>query len=223
MFDEETDGEDGFFDGEMDPVGFPTEVNFVHKRIGGAIKGFVTSGFNPIGAVTGFLAPPSRPAPVARPTPRFQGFPTDVPIGRGPTPFAPDRGCILPFRTAPDGSCKLFLGDRPGPDRPTGTDVGPADIFGEAVIGAFGMAALVPAVVGEINGRPIRRCPRGAVLGKFDNLCYQKGSISNKNRKWPAAKRPPVSVGDGVCITRAKAAKGRVKRLAKNVGFKVTG
>jgi len=36
----------------------PNEVrNFVHKRIGRAVKGFVTSGFNPVSALGGFLQP----------------------------------------------------------------------------------------------------------------------------------------------------------------------
>ncbi len=61
-------------------------LNFVHKRILGAAKGFVTSGFNPISAVGGFLAETSRPA--RRTLPRTQ-------LGRGPSAFneaTVDRG-----------------------------------------------------------------------------------------------------------------------------------
>jgi len=95
--------------------------------------------------------------------------------------------------------------------------------FGNAVVGAFGMPALVPAIVGQMNdGTPILRCPRGAVLGKFDNLCYNKGAIANKDRKWPKAKRCPVTAADATCIRKAASAKNRVKKLGQAVGFKVT-
>lgn len=53
---------------------------FVHKRILGAAKSFVKSGFNPVSAVGGFLAPTSRPRrPVSRIGPVGQVFPSSNP------------------------------------------------------------------------------------------------------------------------------------------------
>jgi len=54
-------------------------LSFVHKRIGAAVKGFVTSGFSPTAAAAGFLGggrmsrpppPPPPPRPVSRVVPR---------------------------------------------------------------------------------------------------------------------------------------------------------
>jgi hypothetical protein len=99
-----------------------------------------------------------------------------------------------------------------------------ADQYGEAVLGAFGIPGIMPSVVGqrqnargEVN--PILECPPGAVLGK-DNVCYMKGSIPRKFRKWPPAPRAPVTAGDAKAIRKAERARGRVKKLAGNVGFK---
>ncbi len=91
-----------------------------------------------------------------------------------------------------------------------------------AVVGSFGMPAMKPALVGLIvradgSQHPVRRCPRGSVLGK-DNLCYMK--IPNSFRKWPRAARPPVSASDAKCIRRAASATKRVERLAKSVGLR---
>jgi len=61
--------------------------------------------------------------------------------------------------------------------------------YGEAVIGGFGIPALVPAIVGAIERRdgsiaPIRKCPSGMVLAT-DELCYAKGTKGlAAHRKW---------------------------------------
>ncbi len=89
--------------------------------------------------------------------------------------------------------------------------------YGEAVIGAFGVPAMVPAQVGQTQYGPILRCPTGAVLGK-DNLCYQKGTISNKQRKWPKPARPLLTGGDMKTLRRAKTLEGRVKRAWSAAG-----
>jgi len=50
--------------------------NFVHKRLIKAATSFVTSGFNPLSAVTGFLAPRARrPQPRSRAQPTFERIP----------------------------------------------------------------------------------------------------------------------------------------------------
>lgn len=93
---------------------------------------------------------------------------------------------------------------------------------GQAQMGAFGIPAVAPTVVGQRqsnNGTvPIRECPTGTVLGK-DNLCYAKGSIPMKFRKWRPAKKAPITAADAAAIRKADRAKTRVKKLAGAVGF----
>lgn len=97
------------------------------------------------------------------------------------------------------------------PGGETGTGV---DVYGDAVMGAFGKPAIVPATV----AMPTRRCPPGTVLGK-DNLCYARGSITNQNRKWPKPPRPLLSAADMKTIRKAKSLAGRVKKAATVTGF----
>lgn len=86
----------------------------------------------------------------------------------------------------------------------------------EAVVGAFGMPAMVP----EEEMRTTLVCPRGMVLGD-DDLCYSKAVLPKRSkfRKWRGQARPPVSAADARCIRRAAAAKERVLQLAKDVGL----
>lgn len=88
--------------------------------------------------------------------------------------------------------------------------------FGRAVVGAFGMPAMVP----REENRPTLICPRGMVLGT-DDLCYPKGVLSSRNlhRKWRRSPRPTISAGDARAIRIAAAAKDRVMKLAKDVGL----
>ena len=92
------------------------------------------------------------------------------------------------------------------------------DEYGEAVLGSFGIPALVPAQVGQIHGNPILRCPPGAVLGK-DNLCYQKSSIPKAFRKWKPAAKPPMTAADARALRRIGTLQNRVKRLASSAGM----
>lgn len=97
------------------------------------------------------------------------------------------------------------------PGGQTGTGV---DVYGQAVMGAFGKPAIVPATVAQ----PTRHCPPGTVLGK-DNLCYARGSIRNTDRKWPKAPRPLLSAQDMKVIRKAASLKNRVKSAATKSGF----
>lgn len=122
--------------------------------------------------------------------------------------------CIWPARVDPvTQECKVFVGSQEGADP------------GKAVVGAFGLPALVPAVVGQIMKRdgstgPILRCRRTMVLGT-DNLCYPKAVLPRRSkfRKWRGQVRPAVSAGDVKAIRRAAAARDRVLILAKEVGL----
>lgn len=111
----------------------------------------------------------------------------------------------------------------PGSPGDISTPGGPS---GGAVMGVFGAPAVPAQVVGEItrtNGQQtlIRRCPTGLVLGK-DNLCYAKGSIPNKLRKWPKAPKAPVTAYDAKMMRRygpGGSKQNSIKKLAGNAGL----
>ncbi len=207
------------------------QLNFVHKRIGGALKGFVTSGFNPISAASGFISPPGRPSRptlpetfTARPSlrgARGQELGRNLKFGGGARNMGVSRSlavpslpsfipCVLPFRRDPDsGECRLFLGERVGPDGNGGGGVGGPP--GEAVMGRYG-AALVP------GSRIIDRaeCIRGMIVGD-DGLCYNKSQIKNSERMWPKGRRPLLTGGDMAAISKAARAAGRLERTTKRL------
>lgn len=83
-----------------------------------------------------------------------------------------------------------------------------------AVVGAFGVPARQPVVVAQ----PTRRCPRGMVLGQ-DLLCYMKGTIPMKFRRWKPGPKPPMSAADAKALRRIGALQSKVKRLAKSANL----
>lgn len=97
-----------------------------------------------------------------------------------------------------------------------------------AKMGIFGAPAVPPQVVGTVarttgcgGVSPIRRCPSGTVLGK-DNLCYAKGSIPNKLRKWPKTAKAPVTAYDARMMRKygpGGSKQSGVKRLAGAAGL----
>jgi len=236
--------------------------NFVHKKLFGAAKGFLTGGVT--GAVGGFLTgggskgrPRStRSADVGIPPRRFSSSKIcpegltpvpGIPAGTACVPFNSPRAagtilvrprgfgaavpsslagsgpCQFPLRRDPlTGQCRLFLGTQSGPDPSPTTGMGPP---GTAVVGAFGLPAMEPDIVGTISKRdgssgPILRCSRGMVLG-IDSLCYPKAVMPRRSkfRKWRAAPRPVISARDTKAIRIAASAKERVLNLAKEVGL----
>jgi len=123
-------------------------------------------------------------------------FGGDSGLARG---AAPGGGCVWPWRRDPDsGQCKIFAGDRVGPDgngdRNGGGAVTP---FGDAVMGRYG-AGEVPASM--VIDRAV--CRKGMRLGD-DGLCYAKTQISNKQRMWPRGRRPLLTGGDMRAISIA--------------------
>jgi hypothetical protein len=123
----------------------------------------------------------------------------------------PTSACPIPGQRVDPvtGECRFFMGVQSGPD--TG---------GQAVVGSFGLPAMVPAIVGQINGKPVRRCRKGSVLGT-DELCYSKAVLPprSKFRKWKRPPRPALSRRDEVAIRRAAGAKDRVLNLAREAGL----
>jgi len=189
------------------------ERGFVHKKLLGAIGGLgipVVSGV--ASTVRGFLGG-SRTLPrslTARPTAfseaekqfgRQSKFPLGVTSGGGPCPT------FLPGVSRDPVSGKCIFGTREGRDLPSDRPIG------EAVMGQYG-AALVP------GSMPVDRavCLRGMQLGN-DGLCYNKSQISNKQRMWPAGRKPLLTGGDMAAISKAARAGKRMdlatKRLQK--------
>jgi len=86
-----------------------------------------------------------------------------------------------------------------------------ADQFGEAVNGQFG-AALVPG--NRMTNTAV--CPRGSVVAT-DGLCYNKKTLSNKNRQWPRGRQPLLTGGEMRAISTAAAAARKVSRTEKRL------
>lgn len=85
--------------------------------------------------------------------------------------------------------------------------------YGGAVMGAFGVPALQPAA----DTRTSLRCPAGSVLGR-DDLCYNKGTIPRKFRKWRKSK-PYVTRAQYNLIAKADRQRDKILRLAKKSGL----
>lgn len=174
----------------------------VLKGIGQGIGGFLSGG--PIGAVSAVLGG-------SRPT-----ITTSMP-----------SGCPPGFRMVA-GKCQPASGLYSPTTYSTGTPAQPGQTLargGQAVVGAFGMPAMEPDIVGVVEDRngvrqPIRRCMAGMVLGK-DDLCYPKQVLGRRGkwRKHPAPAKAPVTAEDAKAIRKAASAKNRVKKLAGDVGF----
>ena len=112
-------------------------------------------------------------------------------------------GCILPWRWDPrTQSCKIFAGQQ------TGVDPTP---MGEAVMGRYG-AGLQPGNM--VIDRAV--CLRGMQLGN-DGLCYNSGQITNKQRMWPAGRKPLLTGGDMRAISVAARAGRRLEGATKRL------
>lgn len=131
--------------------------------------------------------------------------PTGYVGGSGPCPVGYQWDGQRCIESGFGGSVARIL---PGGDTGTGMDV-----YGQAVVGAWGKPALVP-YTGSV---PTRRCPPGAVLGK-DNLCYARGSIPNSARKWPKPPRPLLTAQEMKTLRKIKSLEKKVKRAWQAAG-----
>jgi len=252
------------YDLDLDPVGLPLQLNFIHKRVIRAATSFVTGG-GVTGAIRSFASgggggggrsfargDPRHPggwpanatnqmlrgsvrggggaAAGARAELALRGVQSPLalkPIGATFTlPSAPTLSLAMPSPSTarssamqhdpcpgrfnfelPNGSCfdptKLPIGGAP-PFTP-GAEMVPAGDFGEAVQGRFGVA-LQPAQINSVR----LMCPRGSVLGS-DNLCYNRGNLARKDRKWIPGRKPLLTGGDLNAISRAARAARRMK------------
>lgn len=118
-----------------------------------------------------------------------------------------DPECRIPGQRVDPGTgkCAFFFGERRGPDG--GFELG------EPVLGQYG-AGIVPGSM--VIDRAV--CGKGMQLGN-DGVCYNKSQITNKQRMWPAGRRPLLTGGDMRAISIASRAgtrlEGATKRLQK--------
>lgn len=176
--------------------------NFVHRRIIGAVGGFIQGG--PLGAASGFA--------------RGGGGGRSTPVTLQPIPQS-RQNCPAGFTRDAAGNCVQTQGaPTPGfrgavqrllPGGQTGFQ--PIPQFGNAVMGQYG-AALEPSTMSST----MLKCPRGTVLGT-DDLCYNRKDIKNSERKWPRGRRPLLTGGDLRAITQASAAARKIERKTKQL------
>ena len=125
-------------------------------------------------------------------------------------PDIPGLPCPSPLVVAPDGHCVA-----PGSGhfrQHFGGEGGRGVIaVGEAVMGRYG-AGLRPGSM--LIDRAI--CLKGMQLGD-DGICYNKSQISNKQRQWPAGRKPLLSGGDMRAISIAARAGRRLEGATKRL------
>jgi hypothetical protein len=123
---------------------------------------------------------------------------------------------------------------RPGTVRVMGKCVSPGDAFpgGEPFIVPAGggsvngglasqLGGRTPAIVGSVNGNPIRRCQAGWVLAIDDN-CYHRKILPRQFRKWAPAKRAKISAHDWKMMNKygpGGSKQKKVKEIAQAAGF----
>ncbi len=202
-----------------------TQCNFVHRRIIGAVGGFITGG--PTGAIAGAFrggaeeAPtPLRPRSVFRPPVR-SAAPRAFAAGACPPGQRRTSGgtCVRDTRIARVVKTPglIAFGQRLVPGGATGLEVefgqaGQADArAGEAVMGRYG-AGLEPIV----EARSVSTCLPGMVLGN-DDICYNRGQVPNRSRMWPKGRKPLLTGGEMNAITKASRAARRVKATTKKL------
>ena len=114
--------------------------------------------------------------------------------------IGPGNGCDPPLIRSAEGNCIA-------PTSPRG-----AELFrGQPIVGQYG--------AGMVAGSKIidrATCGRGMQLGN-DGICYNKAQISNKQRMWPAGRKPLLSGGDMRAISTAARAGRRMELATKRL------
>jgi len=185
-----------------DPSGISTslqEFGFFGDLLKDLGRSLVDEFLGPSGP-TVTLPPPPPPPP-----------PTFGPTTGGPCPPLTFRG--------PSGTCIDLFALPPG-GRPavTAQTVVPSEV-GQ---GIFGMLSTEPFAVGQINGRPILRCPIPSLVLAKDNRCYSKRDLPNKLRKWPKRKAICATDRKIAAIKGAGAAAKSLQASFKGSGYKIS-
>ena len=185
---------------------------FIHKKFFGAVSKVAgvlpIPGAGAISTITRALAGGSQ---------QKKAFGRSVKFGNGGVPLVPTivgavGGCPEGFELhVPTGTCRVKTPGARGarerffPGGATGFETP------DAVAGRYG-AAFVPTVM------TVQRavCNRGQQLGD-DGLCYNKAQISNKQRMWPAGRKPLLSGGDMRAISIASRAARRLEGTTKRL------
>jgi len=200
--------------------GRPTdERGFIHKKILGGVATLAG-----IGARVG-IPGAGAVSTIARTFiggGRGRGFVPRTELGRGITlaseaekrAGAEAKGFPLASRLPLAGGGRDRNGCPPGmrPDFKSGQcEAAAGQEVGEAVMGRYG-AGLIPGEI--IIERAV--CLRGMQLGD-DGVCYNKSQISNKQRMWPAGRKPLLSGGDMRAISIAARAGRRLEGATKRL------
>ena len=203
--------------------------SFIGKAVGGLVKRVVTA--TPIGkaAFTAASFVKSRLTPPRSATARVTEFSeAEKQLGRavkfpelatsqGFTDVRPRSTGFRPRRLGNglrSGPCDfpMVLDDQGRCRTPTSGEFGGEQFgVGAAVMGRYG-AALEPG--SQIVDRAI--CLKGMQLGD-DGLCYNKSQITNKQRMWPAGRKPLLSGGDMRAISIAARAGRRMELATKRL------
>jgi len=178
----------------------PNDVrNFVHKRIIGAVGGFIGGG--PGGAVKGFFGGGGR---------RSGGQP--IPQRQQSSFVNPNKLTKAERRNlAQSGPCPrgtiMGSGGCVSPSSPRGS----AEAGGAVVMGRYG-AGYVP----DQDMVLTRDCLPGDVLGT-DNICYPKSSLKNNERKYPRGTRPLGTPGEMAALRKAASFGRRMETTVKRM------
>jgi len=173
--------------------------NFVHKRIIGAVGGFLGGG--PVGAVGGFVGGGGRGG-------RRSG---GQPLSERSLAFR-SRPCAGPNRERINGVCREKVGgvratlERAIPFGATGFTGA-----GDVVNGRYG-----PAYEPMADPRVVRLCLPGDILGD-DGLCYSKAQLKNKEREYPRGTRPLGTPGEMAALRKAAAFGRRMETTVKRM------
>jgi len=219
--------------------------HFVHGRIKKAVTSFVTSGFNPVSAASGFLSSGAPSTQVVTAIQKVAGTNLKFGTATGATPMASlSRKTIhRGFHRARKIALKLGLPD-PGHGRHADPSLGittspnlPDCFFGFKRHPVTGKC--VPALgeqvgrddtpigdvimgrygAGEVPGNHVINravCRPGMVLGD-DGNCYNRTQITNKQRAWPRGRRPLLTGGDMRAISTAARAGKRLEGATKRL------
>lgn len=177
----------------------------------GAVGGLVTGG--PGGAVAGakagYSVGESLTGGGSEPA---QGSPTVPGNVGGPAGFTGGGG----FGGCPPGT--IAVGERcldffpGGATQGQGVNVDPIATGPGGNGGPLAMNGSTP----QVTTQTTRRCGRGMVLG-YDGRCYDRRTISNKQRYWPKGRKPLLTGGELNAISKAARAARRVEGTKKKL------
>ena len=187
------------------------ERRFLHKKILGVIGGVADILPIPGGGFIGGVARRLAGSRAQKEAGIQLKFPLPSTLPFQPPPATTGGGFFGPRQETADARCSRLrrgsIADQAEWQRTCGVAAG----VGAAVMGQYG-AALQPGSM--MIDRAV--CLRGMQLGN-DGLCYNKSQITNKQRMWPAGRKPLLSGGDMRAISIAARAGRRMEGATKRL------